>query len=222
MPNGGDFLKFLPYEILSGKDNMARDEALLEEAIKLGGEPVLRLYGWSEPTLSFGKNQEIFYHEKFPSVRRITGGRTLLHHKELTYCFVCHQGFLQNGQNVQKSFLEISKALMEGLLGLGIKTDFAPSQKLSVKSGYCMNLATGADLSHNGQKLIGSAQARKRGYILQHGAILLDFDPVLLEKIFGEPVQNITSIAHIAPDLATPEIVGNAIQSGFEKVFGVK
>ena len=86
-------MQFIPYQILNGTENMALDEKLLDDAIKSISEPILRFYGWSEPTLTFGKNQQIFGFKNFPAIRRITGGRALLHDKELTYCFICNKNF---------------------------------------------------------------------------------------------------------------------------------
>ena len=70
-------------------------------------------------------------------------------------------------------------------------------------------VTTGADLCYQGKKLIGSAQCRKQGYILQHGSILYDFNMVLLEKIFKEKVDtnSITSIREINPDLTKENII---------------
>lgn len=213
-------MKFLGYKVLSGKENMAFDEGLLNDAIKNLSGPVLRLYGWSEPTLSFGKNQDIPLETKFPYVQRITGGRALLHDKEITYCFVCHQDFLDNGQCVISSYKEISEALVLGFADLGIELGFPEYKRVSVQSGYCMNLSTGADLSYEGKKFIGSAQARKRGYILQHGSILLDYDKELLEKIFGEKLDDVISLKEINPTLCNTKTLCEALKTGFEKKFG--
>ena len=72
-----------------------------------------------------------------------------------------------------------------------------------------MLISTGADLCHNNKKLIGSAQCRKNGYILQHGSILYDCDKTLLETVFGEPVSadEITTIKEINPNLTKEKII---------------
>lgn len=215
-------MKFIPYEILKGSENMAIDEKLLDEAIVSNAEPILRFYGWLEPTLSFGKNQQMFEFPNFPIVKRITGGRALLHDKELTYCFICNKNFLENGDSIINSYKQISNGLILGFQELGLNLEFPSYQKVSAKSGYCMNLATGSDLSYQEKKLIGSAQARKRGYILQHGSILLDYDKVLLEKIFDEKVDKITSLKEINPNLCNIELLCEALKRGFEKNFDIK
>ena len=72
-----------------------------------------------------------------------------------------------------------------------------------------MLISTGADLCYEGKKLIGSAQCRKNGYILQHGSILYDYDKSLLEKIFHEEVNtdSITSIKLINPNITKEDII---------------
>lgn len=215
-------MQFIPYQILNGIENMALDEKLLDDAIKSISEPILRFYGWSEPTLTFGKNQQIFGFENYPAIRRITGGRTLLHDKELTYCFICNKNFLKNGDSVINSYKQISNALILGFQKLGVELEFPCYKKVSTKSGYCMNLACETDLSYHGKKFIGSAQARKRDYILQHGSILLDYDKKLLEKIFDEKVDKIVSLKEINPDLCNIEILCDALKRGFEKNFEIE
>lgn len=215
-------MQLIPYQNLSGLENMGLDEELLSGAISSNSEPILRFYGWSEPTLSFGKNQQIPQDLEFPFVRRITGGRALLHDKELTYCFICHKNFLKNGESVIKSYEQISNGLILGFQELGIKLEFPECKKVSTQSGYCMNLATGSDLTCQGKKLIGSAQARKRDYILQHGSILFDYDKEILEKIFEEKVDKIISLKEINPDLCNVELLCGALKRGFEKNFNIE
>jgi lipoate-protein ligase A len=215
-------MKLVGYKNLSGKENMALDEKLLDEAIEFQSEPILRFYSWSEPTLSYGKNQIMPEASEFPMVKRITGGRALLHDKELTYCFICHQDFLENGQSVINSYKEISNALVLGFSSLGVELSFPSYKKVSTHSGYCMNLATGSDLSYQNKKFIGSAQARKRGYILQHGSILLDYDKDLLEKIFSENVENVVALREIDSSLCDFNILIPALCEGFEQNFNQK
>ena len=77
------------------------------------------------------------------------------------------------------------------------------------KFDYCMLISTGADLCYNNKKLIGSAQCRKEGYILQHGSILYDYDRALLEEIFREEVDtnSIISIKEINPNITKDDII---------------
>ncbi len=209
----------VPYEVKTGLENMQTDLGLLEKAIseKLK-EPIFRLYGWSPACVSLGRNQkddfldkDFLKSQKIDVVRRITGGRALLHNDEITYSFICPIEYLKNGDNVTASYKEISQILINGLKKLGIELEFGTQKAVRTKFDYCMLLSTGADLCYKGKKLIGSAQCRKEGYILQHGSIMYDYDSQLLGKIFNEEVSDITSIKEINPKITKEDIV-NALQ----------
>lgn len=210
-------MKFIPYAVKSGRENMQTDSDLLDFAIenKLQ-EPIFRLYGWAPACISLGRNQksdfldmEFLKKNNIDVVRRLTGGRALLHDKELTYSFICPFSFLKNGENVTQSYKEISQILVDKLKEIGIDVDFGASARVNTKFDYCMLLSTGADLCYKGRKLIGSAQCRKNGYILQHGSILMDYDKSLLARIFNEPadISKIISIKEIDPSLTLERLV---------------
>lgn len=210
---------------------MAEDERLLNSAVddKLK-EPILRLYGWFPACVSLGRNQaessinSVYCEEhNIDIVKRLSGGRALLHDKELTYAFICPTSFLNNSESVMYSYKEISSALIEGLKPLGIELTFPENKKASTKQDYCMSISTGADLSFNGRKLIGSAQYRKQNYIIQHGSILMDYDSETIETIFNEKVDKslITSTKEIAPKIELKEL-SDSIIAGFEKHFNLK
>ena len=210
-------VKFIPYEVLTGKENMQKDSDLLELAVsEKSDEPIFRLYGWSPACISLGRNQQDSFIDKqflkdtnIDVVKRLTGGRALLHDDEITYSFICPVSYLKHGENVTKSYIEISQILIQKFAKLGIELDFGGSKPLNTKFDYCMLISTGADLCYNGKKLIGSAQCRKEGYILQHGSILYDYNRDLLEKIFKEDVStdSITSIKEINPNLTKADII---------------
>ena len=210
-------IKFIPYEVLTGKKNMQKDSDLLDFAIseKLS-YPIFRLYGWRPACISLGRNQQdSFIDKKFLKdtnidvVKRLTGGRALLHDDEITYSFICPISYLNHGENVTKSYIEISQILIEKFAKLGIELDFGGSKPVNTKFDYCMLISTGADLCYRGKKLIGSAQCRKEGYILQHGSILYNYNRQLLEKIFHENVSTdaITSIKEINPKLSRQQVI---------------
>ena len=210
-------MRFIPYEVLSGKENMQIDSDLLDSAIKNSlQEPIFRLYGWSPACVSLGRNQkddfldyDFLKKNDIDIVRRLTGGRALLHDKELTYSYICPVTFLKNGENVVESYKEISQFLIEKLEKLGIHTEFGTQKAVRTKFDFCMLISTGADLCYQGKKLIGSAQCRKNGYILQHGSILYDYDKDFLEKIFKEKVSTdeIISIKEINPNLDISDLI---------------
>jgi len=210
-------MKFIPYSVNSGSENMAIDAKILEDAIASDcKEPVFRLYGWSPACISLGRNQQdAFLNKNFLKtknidiVRRLTGGRALLHEDEITYSFVCPVDYLQNGTHIVSSYKEISQILIDKFKLLGIDLNFGSSKPVKTGFDYCMLISTGADLCYQNKKLIGSAQFRKNNYILQHGSILYDYKPELLETIFGEHIDtgDITCIKQINPDLTKDKII---------------
>lgn len=222
---------FVDYSVNSGKYNMDFDEKLLNYAIENNlSVPALRFYGWKPACVSLGRNQKdenlnkVFCkQEGIDIVRRLTGGRALLHDKELTYSFVCPCSFLNGGESVIKSYKEISGALASGFKKLNIDVDFPAEKNAKTKFEYCMSLSTGADLSYKGKKLAGSAQFRKQGYILQHGSVIFDYSAETIEKIFWEkPLEtHIATLKDINPLLTTEELC-LTLKSGFEDFFDIK
>lgn len=210
-------MKFIPYEVKTGTENMQTDSDLLDFAVQNKLDyPIFRLYGWHPACISLGRNQQdAFIDKKFLKdtgidlVKRLTGGRALLHDNEITYSYICPVSCLKHGENVMQSYVEISQILIDGFAKLGIELDFGASKPVNTKFDYCMLISTGADLCYKGKKLIGSAQCRKEGYILQHGSILYDYDAALLEKIFNEPVSTdtITSVKEINPDILKNDVI---------------
>ena len=210
-------MKFVPYEVKTGAENMQIDSNLLDDAISKNlKEPIFRLYGWSPACISLGRNQkddfldyDFLKSENIDVVRRLTGGRALLHDNEITYSFICPFDYLRNGENVTESYKEISQILIDNFKKFGIELTLGGEKSIHTKFDYCMLISTGADLCYKGKKLIGSAQCRKEGYILQHGSILYDYNKKLLEKIFHENIDtnSIISIKEISPNIEKADII---------------
>ena len=222
--------KLIEYMVNNGKINMETDSEILESAIKnKEREPIIRFYGWSPKCVSLGRNQT-FDHininycskNKIDIVKRVTGGRGLLHDDEVTYSFICPIDFLQAGESVIKSYKEISSAIIEGFKNIDITLEIGNSKKRNASFDYCMLLSTGADLSYNEKKLIGSAQYRKNNYILQHGSILFSYNQKLIEKIFNEKTssETIISINEINQRLKRQDII-EAMKKGFKDYFSI-
>ncbi|MBQ8167883.1 lipoate--protein ligase family protein [bacterium] len=196
---------------------MQIDSDLLDEAItKKIQEPIFRLYAWSPACISLGRNQkddfldyDLLKSKNIHVVKRLTGGRALLHDNEITYSYICPASYLKNGSNVTESYKEISQFLIDNFKKLGIELTLGGEKGVHTKFDYCMLISTGADLCYQGKKLIGSAQCRKEGYILQHGSILYDYDKMLLEEIFNEKVEtdSITSIREINENITKEDIL---------------
>ena len=202
-------MKYLGFSVNSGSLNMEIDAQMLEHAISTSEKDILfRLYGWSPMCISLGRNQkDDFLTGEIEAVRRLTGGRALLHDDEITYCCVAPADAIPNGQSVVDSYKYISGILIDFFRTLGVELDFGENKRVSTHYDYCMLLSTGADVCYKGQKIIGSAQCRKNGYILQHGSILFGYDKELLENLFHEEVKGIITVNEILPTLKKEEFV---------------
>ena len=183
--------RHFPYAVRSGAENMAIDEALLlSMAQTLEPQPVLRFYGWSPATLSLGYAQSCHKEvdeaacrrEGIDIIRRPTGGRAVLHEYELTYSVIAPENNPNVVGTVIQSYLKISQALLKGLRSVGIDAEMvANAGKPQERSALCFEAPSWYELVVDGRKLVGSAQVRKGGMLLQHGSILLHFEA---ERLF--------------------------------------
>lgn len=225
-------MRYIEFDVNTGEKNMQIDSDLLDFAIKNSiQEPIFRLYAWSPACISLGRNQndafldaldkDFLKSKKIDIVRRLTGGRALLHDKELTYSYICPVSSLENGESIVNSYKEISQFLIDGFESLGIKLEFPEHKRSNTKFDYCMSISTGADLSYEGKKLIGSAQFRKEGYILQHGSILFDYDKNLIEQLFNEKMNedSLICLKQINPNIACENVKVALINSFLNKEF---
>ena len=174
---------------LAGSENMAIDEALLERAAQTRAA-VFRVYTWSEPTLSFGRNQTargIYDPARARArgigvVRRPTGGRALLHHREITYSMTAP---IVTAGSFRESYARINRLLVDGLRRLGVAVDVASPRERSLppSAAPCFERPATGELVVGGRKLVGSAQWRNDGAMLQHGSILVEDDQSLVSSL---------------------------------------
>ena len=212
-------MRYVKFGTYTGAENMQIDSDLLDQAIEQNlQEPIFRLYAWEPRCISLGRNQKDDFLQGINEdvVRRLTGGRALLHDNEITYSYVTPISIVPNGETISASYKYISGILIDFFKTLGVELDFGGAPKLplgsvkgAMKFDYCMLISTGADVCYNGKKIIGSAQYRKQGYILQHGGILFGYDKKLLESLFKEEVSedSITTVNEILPDMTKEEFV---------------
>jgi lipoate-protein ligase A len=149
---------------------MAADEALLEAAG--AGVASLHFYGWSGPTVSLGYFQPHTARlPGLPYVRRPSGGLMLVHHHELTYCLALPRGAAW--QSCEPWLRRMHRIIAAALATLGLSVRIHEPPDVHRDTPLCFNHFTAGDLLAEGFKIVGSAQRRQRGALLQHGGILL-------------------------------------------------
>ena len=183
-------------EPFTGAMNMAVDEAIMTAVNRGMAPPTIRFYQWNPPAISLGYFQSL---EKevdlkvcrdagIDVVRRLTGGRAVLHHHELTYSLIAPEDNEKVSGSVLKSYLKISGGLVSGLSELGVIAKLSEGkQRSEVDSAACFDAPSWYEMVVDGKKLIGSAQTRRSGCLLQHGSVLVKLDKDLLFSILNFP-----------------------------------
>ena len=170
-------------EAHTGAWNMAVDEALLETAIA-DGVATLRWYQWSEPTVSLGyfqKSAELagdVILSRLPAVRRLTGGGAILHDDELTYSVAlpANQKLFERPEQLYDI---VHESIVGGLCEMGLPVSFrGQTLKRADEPMLCFLRQDSHDLTLGGNKVLGSAQRRRRGAILQHGSLIRRASPL--------------------------------------------
>ncbi len=167
-----------------GAWNMAVDEAILEAVGQKHSLPTLRLYAWSPPCLSLGYAQplsdvdfEALQCNGWQLVRRPTGGRAILHTDELTYSVIAPLDEPRVAGGVLESYCRLAQALLDALnrLGLPARADSRYDLPPGTQPGgpVCFETPSNYEITVQGKKLIGSAQARRKDGVLQHGSLPL-------------------------------------------------
>ena len=178
-------------EALPGAVNMAFDEVLFDAVSREESPPVLRFYQWEKPTVSIGYGQDVdaslnldFCRQRgLPIVRRITGGRAVIHDCELTYAVISPEKNALFPGNIQGNYAIVSGCLKEAIEEFGIAVEMAPGRRGRASSGMrdfrynaCFNSPSIHELVVDGRKITGSAQMRRQGFFLQHGSIPVEMD----------------------------------------------
>ncbi|HIJ59544.1 MAG TPA: lipoate--protein ligase family protein [Nitrospirae bacterium] len=210
--------------------NMALDEAIAESVINNDKATTLRLYGWNKASLSLGAFQrftdidnEYCAKHDIPIVRRPTGGRAILHGKEVTYSFSSrNEGFFEKG--LMDSYLIIANAFIKAFTHLDIAVDMKDKKTLGkelIKSPLCFNSVSIGEITYKGKKIIGSAQRRWQRGFLQQGSIPFIIDYQKSAGVFRQDlIDEFGEISKINKSI-TIDHAKNAIVKGFEEVFGV-
>jgi lipoyl(octanoyl) transferase len=165
-----------------GATNMAIDEAILDAVAAGRAPPTLRFYAWDPPCLSLGRAQKVddvdldgLEATGFDLVRRPTGGKAILHIDELTYSVAAPETEPRVAGGIVESYRRLSAGLVRGLEKLGL-TDIVADQRARnrhLRGPVCFEVPSDYEITIEGKKLVGSAQMRARGAVLQHGALPL-------------------------------------------------
>lgn len=241
--------RFIDFAYNSPAYNMALDEAIMDWHSQGLFPPTIRFYGWNPPTLSIGYfqkleseiNVEKVQEYGYGLVRRLTGGRAVLHDKELTYSVIVSEKHPIMPKTVTEAYRIISQGLLEGFRELGLNTYFAIPQTAEEKeklknprSSICFDAPSWYELVVEGKKVAGSAQTRQKGVVMQHGSILIDLDVDKLFELFIYPNERIRerlqqnfknkaiAINEITNSKNTLNDVRNAFKLGFEKGLNIK
>ncbi len=181
---------------------MALDEAILESTAAGQSLPTLRLYAWQPACLSLGYAQPLsdvdldaLARHGWELVRRPTGGRAILHIDELTYSVTGPQDEPRLTGSVLESYHRLSSALLEALQRLGIAAQALPSaaqpptanRAETALNPVCFEVPSNYEITFHRKKLIGSAQARRRGGVLQHGSLPLWGDLRRITQVLAFP-----------------------------------
>ncbi|HCY6663694.1 TPA: lipoate--protein ligase family protein [Staphylococcus aureus] len=229
--------------------NMAMDEALLNFVSRGEIDPVIRFYTWNPATLSIGYFQRLqkeididkVKEKGVGLVRRQTGGRGVLHDKELTYSVIVPESHPNMPSTVTEAYRVISQGLLEGFKNLGFDTYFAvpktPEERQKLKqprSSVCFDAPSWYELVVEGRKIAGSAQTRQKGVILQHGSILQDIDIDELFDMFIYKnerlklkmkeafVEKAVAINDISDEHITISQMEEAFEKGFKKGLNIE
>lgn len=211
---------------------MAVDEVLLGSA--RSGRATLRFYQWSPPCLSFGRNQvargrydgQQADRRGIDVVRRPTGGRSVFHHRELTYSIAASS---ETWGTLREAYALINAALASGLSRLGATVHLAERSGRGASPGpsarACFRDPLPGEVVAGGRKLVGSAQWREHGAMLQHGSILLHNDQAVVDELrIGDPAAELVpaiGLADLVDQVPSTEEVVRVLTRAFGESLGV-
>ena len=180
-----------------GAWNMAVDEAILEAVGRSESLPTLRLYAWDPACLSLGYAQPVtdvdiprLQAYGWELVRRPTGGRAVLHTDELTYSVIALPNEPRVAGTVLESYRRLAHALVEALNLLSIRVEVnenSPSAHSLGANPVCFEVPSTYEITVDGKKLVGSAQARRKEGVLQHGSLPLTGDLSRILQVLAFP-----------------------------------
>lgn len=205
-----------------GAWNMAVDQAILESIGRGESLPSLRLYAWQPACLSLGFAQSFkdvdlarLKAHGWEVVRRATGGRAILHTDELTYSVIAAPDEPHLQGSVLESYRHLARALVAGVRLLGLQVEMEPSAPLpaAAQGPVCFEVPSAYEIVVGGKKLIGSAQARKKEGVLQHGTLPLcgDLTRITQALVFPDEAARAHAADSLLAHASTVETVSGRI-----------
>jgi lipoate-protein ligase A len=234
---------------LDGAMNMAVDEAILNAVAEGAAPPTLRFFAWTPPCLSLGYAQPVsdvdadrLAAHGWGLVRRPTGGRAILHTDELTYSVIAPMDEPRVHGGVIESYRQLADGLLRGLALIGLSAN-ADRKRREEGGGnspppsslppppstnpVCFETPSDYEITADGKKLLGSAQVRRRGVVLQHGTLPLVGDLGRIcealhfeseaerERVRARVLQRATTLATVLGRAVSWEAAAEAMQRGF-------
>jgi lipoate-protein ligase A len=201
---------------------MAVDEAILAAVIEGTSRPTLRFYGWSPPCVTLGRSQHLADADLARCraagvgvVRRPSGGQAILHTDELTYSVALCQTDPRAEGGVLESYRRLSDGLLAGLHHLGVEAVQAVKKKqpLAEPTPVCFEVPSDYEITAGGRKLVGSAQWRSRGGVLQHGTLPLhgDLTRVVDYLLFSDEEREVRRHSLRSRAVTLEEVLGQAL-----------
>ncbi len=226
----------------NGATNMATDEAIALAMAEGIVPPTIRFYGWIPACLSLGYAQkagevdwDICAEKGVEVVRRPTGGRAILHDREVTYSIIAREDNPLVSGSILESYLKISEGLLIGLRNLGVPAEMVSHKDLDkLGTAACFDSPSWYEIVVDGRKMVGSAQTRKNGIVLQHGSIIRDMDTEMLFSVLNFPSsearsrmkegfrRKACSLQEVLCKEITDQEVIERVTAGFAEAFGIK
>lgn len=237
--------RFLNTGSSDAASNMAIDEALLLTHEAGVTPPTLRVYAWDAPTLSLGYAQNtaqdvniaVCRQHGIGIIRRPTGGRAVLHDREVTYSLILPTTLFEGTDTLTEHYRRIGLALTAALRQLGLAVHFErarrrPPASHRPASPACFAALARYEISVAGKKIVGSAQKRLRQSLLQHGSIPLELNRERLFQCLQTPAEQqidllqeayttMTAVNEVASAPIPIATIHRVLQEGLAASFGI-
>ena len=221
---------------MSGAQNMARDEYIFNRVRGNPGQIILRTYSFEPPCISIGFHQnpeevldvEAVCRDGIDLVKRITGGRALLHHEEFTYCIAAGGQTDIFGAGLGETFTRISEVLIEALNSLGVNASLSGGRKQQEGGAHspCLASVSRYEITAEGKKIVGSAQRRWGPFFLQHGSVLRGRGSLKISRYlpggWRDISEQITSLREQTGSDPGHEEIRKAVKGAFASLMGAE